>query len=82
MPVVSPAAGMLIATGSPRWTPAQKAAGWVLTAGSAAAAFLAVLVLAGLSVPAGPVLVFGYLAACAGSVVAGLALLAGMRSRP
>ncbi|MFI1996053.1 HAAS signaling domain-containing protein [Actinoplanes sp. NPDC020271] len=81
MPVVSPAAGMLIATGSSRWTPAQKAAGWVLTAGSAAAAFLAVLVLAGLDVPAGPVLIFGYLAACAGSVVAGLALLAGMRAR-
>ncbi|WP_436520123.1 HAAS signaling domain-containing protein [Actinoplanes sp. HUAS TT8] len=82
MPVVSPAAGMLIATGSSRWTPAQKAAGWVMTAGSAAAAFLAVLVLAGLDVAAGPVLVFGYLAACAGSVIAGLSLLAGMRSHP
>jgi uncharacterized membrane protein len=82
MPVISPAAGMLIATGSSRWTPAQKAAGWVLTAGSAATAFLAVLVLAGLGVAAGPVLVFGYLAACAGSVVAGLALLTGMRARP
>lgn len=82
MPVISPAAGMLIATGSPRWTPAQKAAGWVLTAGSAAAAFLAVLLLASLDVSAGPVLLFGYLAACAGSVVAGLSLLAGMRARP
>jgi hypothetical protein len=82
MPVISPAAGMLIATGSSRWTPAQKAIGWLLTAGSAAAALLGVLVLAGLGVAAGPVLVLGYLAACAGSVVAGLTLLAGMRSRP
>ncbi|GIF07814.1 hypothetical protein [Actinoplanes siamensis] len=58
-----------------------KAAGWVLTAGSVAVAFLAVLVLAGLSVAAGPVLIFGYLATCAGSVVAGLSLLAGVRQR-
>ncbi|WP_255658217.1 hypothetical protein [Actinoplanes sp. L3-i22] len=82
LPVISPAAGMLIATGSARWTPAQKAAGWLLTAGSAAAAFLTVLVLASFYVSAGPVLVLGYLAACAGSVVAGLVLLAGMRPRP
>ncbi|GAA4602471.1 hypothetical protein BJY16_004258 [Actinoplanes octamycinicus] len=79
LPGVSPAAGMLIATGSARWTVGQKAAGWVLTAGSAGIALLVVLALAGWGAGAGVALLFGYLAACAGSVVTGLALLTGMR---
>ncbi|TWG24712.1 HAAS signaling domain-containing protein [Actinoplanes teichomyceticus] len=78
MPVVSPAAGMLIATGSSRWTSGQKAAGWMLTSGSAAAAVLTVLALAGLGAGAGAILLLAYLAACAGSVIAGLVLLAGI----
>ncbi|WIM98985.1 hypothetical protein ACTOB_002613 [Actinoplanes oblitus] len=79
MPGVSPAAGMLIATGSPRWTVAQKAAGWLLTAGSAGVALLVTLVLAGWGAGAGVALLLGYLVACGGSAVAGLTLLAGMR---
>jgi hypothetical protein len=35
VPVAGPIAGMLLASGSPRWTAAQKAMAWVLTAGSA-----------------------------------------------
>jgi hypothetical protein len=35
VPVAGPIAGMLLASGSPRWTAAQKATAWVLTAGSA-----------------------------------------------
>jgi hypothetical protein len=35
VPVAGPVAGMLLASGSPRWTAAQKATAWVLTAGSA-----------------------------------------------
>jgi hypothetical protein len=35
VPVAGPVAGMLLASGSPRWTAEQKASAWVLTAGSA-----------------------------------------------
>jgi uncharacterized membrane protein len=77
LPVVGPAAGMLIATGSASWTPAQKVAGWVLISGAAAGALLTALVVAGFSGGLG--LLVLYLGACAGSVVAGLTLLAGLR---
>ncbi|MBB2943708.1 hypothetical protein FB565_003437 [Actinoplanes lutulentus] len=77
LPVVGPGAGMLIATGSPSWSPAQKAAGWVLTTGSVAGALLTALVVAGFSSQLG--LLVLYLGACAGSVIAGLTLLAGLK---
>ncbi|MEU4562986.1 hypothetical protein AB0F72_31785 [Actinoplanes sp. NPDC023936] len=77
LPVLAPGAGMLIATGSPSWTPMQKAAAWILTTGSAAGALLAALVLAGFA--GGLALLILYLGACAGSVTAGLALLAGLK---
>jgi hypothetical protein len=35
LPVAGPVAGMLLASGSPRWTAGQKAVAWVLTTGSA-----------------------------------------------
>ncbi|BCJ46559.1 hypothetical protein GCM10010168_61980 [Actinoplanes ianthinogenes] len=79
MPGLAPGAGLLIATGSPRWSVGQKAAGWVLAAGSCGVAMLVVLVLAGWGAGAGVALLLGYLAACAGSVAAGLTLLTGMR---
>ncbi|WP_229073196.1 hypothetical protein [Actinoplanes sp. DH11] len=77
LPVVGPGAGMLIATGSSSWSPAQKAAGWVLTTGAVAGALMTALVVAGVSSGLG--LLVLYLGACAGSVIAGLALLAGLR---
>ncbi|MEU8239602.1 hypothetical protein AB0C07_15270 [Actinoplanes missouriensis] len=77
LPVLAPGAGMLIATGSPSWTPMQKAAAWILTTGSAAGALLTALVLAGAS--SGLALLVLYLGACAGSVTAGLALLTGRK---
>ncbi|WP_433825049.1 HAAS signaling domain-containing protein [Actinoplanes sp. CA-015351] len=77
LPVVGPGAGMLIATGSPSWSPAQKAAGWVLTTGSVAGALLTALVVAGFSSQLG--LLVLYLGASAGSVIAGLTLLAGLK---
>jgi hypothetical protein len=80
LPVVSPAAGLLIATGSGRWTPAQKGAAWILTTGGATGALLLALALAGLGGGAGIFLLVAYLGAAAGSVVAGLALLAALRA--
>ncbi|WP_127553121.1 hypothetical protein [Actinoplanes sp. OR16] len=77
LPVVAPGAGMLMATGSASWTPAQKVAAWVLTTGSVAGALLTALVVAGFSSGLG--LLVLYMGACAGSVIAGLALLAGLR---
>lgn len=77
LPVLAPGAGMLIATGSSSWTPMQKAAGWMLTTGSAAGALLVALVVAGFDSGLG--LLVLYLGACAGSVIAGLSMLAGLR---
>ncbi|WP_328469958.1 hypothetical protein OHA21_03235 [Actinoplanes sp. NBC_00393] len=79
LPVVSPAAGLLIATGSPRWTPAQKGAAWILTIGSATGALLFALMIAGLGGGGGLFLLVAYLGACVGSIVAGLALLVALR---
>lgn len=80
LPVVSPAAGLLIATGSGRWTPAQKGAAWILTTGAATGALLFALVIAGFGGGGGLFLLTAYLGACAGSVIAGLALLAALRA--
>ncbi len=79
LPGVAPLAGLLLATGSPRWTPAQKATAWLLTAGSGAvAAVFAVFV--GTALYAGEAaLVLLYLAACVGSVAAGVRLLNDLR---
>jgi hypothetical protein len=54
LPVLSPLAGLLIATGSPRWTPVQKAAAWVLTAGSVGCSLLFLLIAAASAAPAIP----------------------------
>jgi hypothetical protein len=74
VPVVSPLAGLLIATGSPRWTTAQKAAAWVLTCGSVASSMIFLLFAAGAGNRAIP-LVLTFAALVAGPVLAGLSLL-------
>jgi hypothetical protein len=74
VPVVSPLAGLLMATGSPRWTIAQKAAAWVLTCGSVASSMIFLLFAAGAGNPAIP-LVLTFAALVAGPVLAGLSLL-------
>ncbi|MEU4424942.1 hypothetical protein AB0F81_30345 [Actinoplanes sp. NPDC024001] len=80
LPVISPAAGLLIATGSSRWTPAQKGAAWILTVGGGTGALLMALALAGLGGGGALFLIVAYLGACAGSVIAGLALLTALRA--
>jgi hypothetical protein len=74
LPLVGQSAGLLVATASPRWTGAQKAAAWLLAGGPPAGTFLLLLMLAGVSVFSGLGFFMIYAAACAGSIVAGLAL--------
>ncbi|MGA5299401.1 HAAS signaling domain-containing protein [Nucisporomicrobium flavum] len=80
LPVISPLAGLLLVSGSPRWSPGQKTAAWVLAAGPVMLGFA--LVLAAIAFGGGPeVLVVAYLMMVAGAFVAGLSLLPGLSSR-
>jgi uncharacterized membrane protein len=81
LPVVSPVAGMLLVTGSPQWTPAEKAIGWLATLGTAAGAFALVLVFAALSFVSGFAALLLYLAVSAGSLAAGATLFKALRER-
>jgi hypothetical protein len=74
LPMVGQAAGLLVATVSPRWSGTQKAAAWLLVGGPPAGMFLLLAMLAGVSVFSGLGFFMIYAAACAGSLVAGLAL--------
>ena len=80
MPVVAPLAGMLLISGSPRWSAAQKTAAWVLAAGPAMLGFA--LVVLGVMLSGGAEsLVIAYLMMIAGAFVAGLSLLPGLTAR-
>jgi len=79
LPLIGPVAGMLLVTGSPHWTAAQKATGWILTAGSGAAGFVLALLCAILGYAGGPAVLLIYLAMCAGSLLAGTILLNTLR---
>jgi hypothetical protein len=81
LPAISPVAGMLLATASPHWTPAQKAAGWGLTVGSVAGGCLLAVLLTAMPFAGGFDLVLIYLTMLAGSLAAGGVLLAGLRGR-
>jgi HAAS domain-containing protein len=74
LPLVSPVAGMLLVTGSPQWTPAEKSAAWLLTAGSAAGSLLLTLFFAASGHADGMAVFLVYLVACAGSTIAGVRL--------
>jgi hypothetical protein len=80
LPVISPLAGLLIATGSPRWTTVQKAAAWVLTAGSVGCSLLFLMIAAASAERAVP-LAMALVTLVAGSFVAGLSLLPGLSPR-
>jgi hypothetical protein len=80
MPVVSPLAGLLLISGSARWSPAQKTAAWVLAMLPVLLGFVMVVVLASLG-SGGEVLVLAYLAMVAGAIIAGLSLLPGLTAR-
>ncbi|WP_250004072.1 hypothetical protein [Actinoplanes sp. M2I2] len=79
LPGAGPVAGMLMASASPHWTAAEKAAAWFLVLGSGAAAFAAALffAVAGAGPASGLLLV--YLIAVGGSVLAGKRLHDGLR---
>ncbi|MFI7540799.1 hypothetical protein [Actinoplanes sp. NPDC049599] len=81
LPVISPLAGLLLVSGSPRWSPAQKAAAWVLAALPALLGFVLVLAAATLGGGGGEALVLTYLAMVCGSIIAGLSLLPGLTAR-
>jgi len=80
LPVISPLAGLLLVSGSPRWSPAQKAAAWVLAGLPVLLGFVLVLAAAFLGGGA-EALLLAYLAMVAGAVIAGLTLLPGLAAR-
>jgi hypothetical protein len=80
VPVAAPIGGLLLASGSPSWTPAQKAMAWILTTASAAFAGL-FIVLAAAGLPAGLGLLLAYLAAVAGPAVSAAVLTPGLSRR-
>jgi hypothetical protein len=73
LPVVGPLAGMLLASGSSRWTPSQKALAWVLTAGSAGVSAMLLLLAAAFGSGAGVAVAF--VAMVAGPAIAGARLI-------
>lgn len=79
LPGISPLAGLLLMTGSPGWTPAQKAVAWILAlgAGAAAAVLGFLLLVAGITSEAA--LLFLYLVVTVGSAVAGASLYQSLR---
>jgi hypothetical protein len=82
LPVAGPLAGLLLASGSPRWTTAQKAVAWVLTGGSMGFAMLLTMI-AAVAAEGGTTvaLVVAFLVLVAGPVAAGLSLIHGMNDR-
>ncbi|WP_433290620.1 HAAS signaling domain-containing protein [Actinoplanes sp. CA-030573] len=81
VPVVGPVAGMLLASASPHFTPAEKAIGWTLTAGSAAAGAVLTLFFATLPFHTSAALLLIYLVMCGGAFAAGMSLLNALRRR-
>jgi len=80
LPVIAPLAGLLLVTGSPRWSAGHKTAAWVLAAGPVALGFA--LVMAAVVFGGGPeALVMAYLMMIAGAFVAGMSLLPGLSAR-
>jgi len=80
LPVISPLAGLLLISGSRRWSPAQKTAAWVLAALPALLGF--VMVLAAIVFGGGEeALLLAYLAMVGGAIIAGLSLLPGLAAR-
>ena len=81
LPVISPVAGMLLASASPHFTAAEKATGWTLTAGSAAAGVFLTMFFVALPFHTDAALLLIYFALTAGSFAAGMTLLNALRRR-
>ena len=80
LPVISPLAGLMLVSGSARWSPAQKTAAWVLAGLPVLLGFVMVLGTAFFGGGA-EVLLLAYLAMVAGAIIAGLSLLPGLAAR-
>ncbi|WP_127503416.1 HAAS signaling domain-containing protein [Actinoplanes solisilvae] len=81
LPGVAPVAGMLMASASPHWTPAEKALAWFVVLGSGAAALAIGFIFALAGAGGAAVMLFCYLAAAGGGVFAGMRLLDRVRHR-
>ncbi len=81
LPGLAPVAGMLMASASPHWTPAEKATGWILTVGSGAAGLAVAFFLAVVGSGSAAPLLICYLAVVAGSLLAGMRMLDALRRR-
>jgi hypothetical protein len=74
LPVAGPVAGMLLASGSPRWTSAQKTMAWLLTLGSAGAGMMLFLFAAAVGISQAGLLL-GFVAIVAGPAIAAATLI-------
>jgi HAAS domain-containing protein len=82
LPGIGPLAGMLLVTGSARWTARQKAVAWALAATGTGCGLLLLMVATFGTASAFPVFI-AYLVMIAGSTAAGVSLLPGLsRSGP
>ncbi len=81
LPGVGPFVGMLMASASPQWTPAEKATGWFITIGSGTAALAATFFFAVAGSGSAAALLFVYMLAVGGSLFAGLRMLDALRRR-
>ncbi len=81
LPLISPLAGMVMVSASPRWTVAHKAGAWVLTLGSILGAVILAALVAAFTYDSGAGVLVAYLVMVAGSVIAGASLLPGLAGR-
>nr|WP_296075478.1 hypothetical protein [uncultured Actinoplanes sp.] len=82
LPGLAPVAGMLLATGSSYWTPAQKTVAWTLTVGSGAVGLALALLVASVPASAAVAMFLLYVTASAGSLLTGMMLLNSLRRHP
>jgi len=80
LPVVAPLAGLLLISGSPRWTVLQKTAAWVL-AGLPVLLGIMFALVAALVIGDGDAFFLAFLAMIAGPFMAGMSLLPGLARR-
>jgi hypothetical protein len=71
LPGVGLVAGMLLASGSPHWSPQQKATGWILALGAGAAAFAFTVFVAASGLAGAAAALFIYMVLTGGSLIAG-----------
>ncbi len=81
LPLISPLAGMVMVSASPRWSFANKVGAWVLALGSVLGAVILAALTAAFTYDSGLGVLVAYLVMAAGSTLAGATLLPGLASR-